>query len=99
MSLSQESIGNPFPLSFQWGKAIHLRKGITEKLQVGSSGLTPHKNLQTGSRKEVTGSNKIHIVSLKIPDRTLPLPGIIVRFEVQTESSGEQNAWGKIHFC
>lgn len=95
MSLSQKV--EVIPVSYELPN--HLRKGMTEKLRVGSSGLTPHKNLQTGGRKEVTGSNKIHSVSLKMPGRTLPLAGIMVRFEVQTESSGEQNAWGQIHFC
>lgn len=39
------------------------------------------------------------MVGPQMPSVPLPLAGIMVRFGVQTESSGEQNAWGQIHFC
>ena len=59
MSLSHKSIASPCSLCiFRWGKATIWGKGMTEKLRVGLSGLIPHKNLQTGGRKKVTGSNK-----------------------------------------
>ena len=77
-----------------------LGKDVSEKLKVGSSGLNSHKIFKQEAGKKLQILIKSTWAASEFPSSPLPLPGIIMaRFGVQTENSGEQNAWGQIYFC
>lgn len=89
---SDESMGSPF-LCFLKRNATNLGKNYWEATSGFIWDDPSQKILQTEGWQEVMDFNQIHIVIIKILGHALPLPGIIERFEVQRESSGEENIW------